>query len=224
MAMWFLFVFIILGVLLAIRIYTYENSEFRKITEYSLLHIWTNNDIKHTYKFVQSLRNLQGEYKLLLNLALPEKNGKRKIDAVVIHPSGIYVFNLQNHSGWIYGREKDEQWAHAAFKKDELIPFNNPIIELKNAVLNLKNRISIEKNHLYRLVVLFSDQCAVKKIMISSKNVSVLKVNELKDFWKLKKEQILTTDEVNRIYQSLTPFVEVSNPSMQKKIGHVANH
>ncbi|MFC5560029.1 nuclease-related domain-containing protein [Ureibacillus thermophilus] len=117
MAILFLTIFIVIGILFAFRVYTYENSEFRKITGYSLFTVLTNLHIKNTYLLVQSLKYLQGEYKLLLNLAFPTMDGKRILDAMVIHESGIYVFNIQHKNGWIYGREQDDQWVQATDKK-----------------------------------------------------------------------------------------------------------
>lgn len=222
MAILFLTIFILIGILFAFRVYTYENSEFRKMTGYSLLNIWTNPYIKNTYLLVQSLKYLQGEYKLLLNLAFPTSGGKRKLDAIVIHESGIYVFNIQHKNGWVYGREQDEQWAQATNNKNKLIPFANPIIEMKKAILDLQDQIANEKSDLFHLVILFTDNCSFKKIVVKSNNVSVMKINEMKHFWKAGTEQKMSAQEIDSVYQTLKQYTGGQNTSFH--MNHATNH
>lgn len=220
MAILFLTIFILIGILFAFRVYTYENSEFRKMTGYSF--IWTNPYIKNTYLLVQSLKYLQGEYKLLLNLAFPTSGGKRKLDAIVIHESGIYVFNIQHKNGWIYGREQDEQWAQATNNKNKLIPFANPIIETKKSILDLQDQIANEKSDLFHLVILFTDNCSFKKIVVKSNNVSVMKINEMKHFWKAGTEQKMSAQEIDSVYQTLKQYTGGQNTSFH--MNHATNH
>lgn len=222
MAILFLTIFILIGILFAFRVYTYENSEFRKMTGYSLFNIWTNPHIKNTYLLVQSLKYLQGEYKLLLNLAFPTSGGKRKLDAIVIHESGIYVFNIQHKNGWIYGREQDEQWAQATNNKNKLIPFANPIIETKKSILDLQEQIANEKSDLFHLVILFTDNCSFKKIVVKSNNVSVMKINEMKHFWKAGTEQKMSAQEIDSVYQTLKQYTGGQNTSFH--MNHATNH
>jgi hypothetical protein len=192
------------------------------MTGYSLLNIWTNPYIKNTYLLVQSLKYLQGEYKLLLNLAFPTSGGKRKLDAIVIHESGIYVFNIQHKNGWVYGREQDEQWAQATNNKNKLIPFANPIIEMKKAILDLQDQIANEKSDLFHLVILFTDNCSFKKIVVKSNNVSVMKINEMKHFWKAGTEQKMSAQEIDSVYQTLKQYTGGQNTSFH--MNHATNH
>ncbi|MFJ1245201.1 nuclease-related domain-containing protein, partial [Bacillus amyloliquefaciens] len=73
-------------------------------------------------------------YKILFNLVLPNN---RNVDMVILHEAGIFVTDIKNLGGWIFGREQDSLWAQA-LHKDKLIKFNNPIIDTKLAILDLK--------------------------------------------------------------------------------------
>lgn len=218
-----LIVTIMIGILFALRLYSFENSEFRKITGHSLYSIWANPHVKNTYKLVQSLKYLQGEHKLLVNVAF---NGAIKnIDAIVIHESGIYIFSIQSMNGWIYGREQDGQWAQAVHKQDKLNTFENPINEMKRAVLNLKESLTNVKEDLFHSIVLFTDSCSLKKIMTKSNNVTVIKVNELKRFWKKRTDKKLTVEDIQKIHHSLEQFVNIHQPSYKMNMDQATtNH
>lgn len=213
--MWFILIIIFMGILFACRLYAYENSGFRKMTGSSLYEIWTNQHVKNTYKLVQSLKSLKGEYKLILNADLPAKETNRHLDAIVIHESGIYFLNIQVMDGWIYGREQDGQWAQAVYKKDKLFPFDNPINELKKELFDLKDQIANLNKDVFHTMVLFADSCSLKKVIINSDNVYVMKVEELKDFWPNRTDKKLSANDINRIYQTLSQLIGNQKASPQ---------
>lgn len=218
MAIWFLIALIIIGVFFAIRIYIYENSEFSKITNFSLFNVWTNSDIKGLYKLCKSINKLQGEKRVLLNILLPNES---TIDAVVVHESGIYVINIKNMNGWIYGREQDAEWAQALYKKEKLNKFDNPIIDIKKVIFDLKDILKNEKE-LFRSVVVFTNDSTLKKVVTNSENVSVLHMRELNDYWTNRTGQQLTKEDTDKIYSSLEPFMVVQKNSKQSNMNQTA--
>jgi hypothetical protein len=40
----------------------------------------------------------------------------KEIDVISISNQGIYVFEIKNYSGFIYGSEDDKQWTHVLNK------------------------------------------------------------------------------------------------------------
>ncbi|NLY78623.1 MAG: NERD domain-containing protein [Lysinibacillus sp.] len=221
MGIWFLIALIILGIIFAINIYIYENSEFNKITNYSLLNIWNNGKVKKLYKVAQSLKRLQGEKKVLFNVILPNKE---KIDAIVISESGVHVIDIIDMNGWIYGREQDPEWAQALFQSKNLNTFNNPIIDSKKRILVLREILKIENKELFHSIILFSNGCTIKKVDIQSENVAVMNVKNLKQYWSNKHGEQLKTDEINKIYSSLEPFMEIKKESKSSSMNQTATN
>ena len=57
----------------------------------------------YTYK---NLRPLKGYKRFLFNCYLPKEDGETtEVDVILLHESGIYVFESKNYSGWIFGTE-----------------------------------------------------------------------------------------------------------------------
>ena len=55
---------------------------------------------------------LVGKESVLCNLYLDNKNTeKTEIDVLAVTNKGIYVFEMKNYSGYIYGTEKDLYWT-----------------------------------------------------------------------------------------------------------------
>ena len=55
---------------------------------------------------------LRGESKLLMNLEIPADDGKKtEIDLLLIHETGLYVFEVKYYKGTIYGKYDDSSWT-----------------------------------------------------------------------------------------------------------------
>ncbi len=208
-----LLIVIFIGILFLISLYMYDNSKFSKITGYSFFTLWTDNKIKTTYKIVRKLEKVKSDYKILLNIALPSED--KKIDAVLVHESGVVVIGVKDFDGWIYGREQDILWGQA-LNKDKVNKFNNPLIENKLSILKLKDILPDLNKEAFHSLIVFTDRCSFNKIEIHSQNVDVLKISELNDYLKNEKDKKLSKEEVNKIYSVLEKYMdfkEVGKPS-----------
>lgn len=202
--MFVLCIVVIIGILFAVSLYLYENSQFSKITGYSYFSLWNNNKIRYTYKLSRLLKKVNGEHKILFNLVLPSSG--RKIDALLIHKSGLYVIHAKQLGGWIYGNEKDIHWAQV-LQRDRLNKFNNPIIENKLRIIDLKQNLPEVNKELYHSLIVFDGSCSFKKIEIYSNFVDVVKTHELKSLWKMELEERLTKEDINKVYKTLEPYM-----------------
>lgn len=218
MAISIVLIAIIIGMLFLFALYMYDNSQFSKITGYSLIDLWTDSKIKILYKIVQALPKENGDYKILYNLILPNTN--RKVDMVILHEAGVFVIDIRNLGGWIYGREQDSLWAQA-LHKDKLIKFNNPIIDNKLAILDLIEAIPNLTRGKFHSLIVFTDKCSFNKIEIHSQNVDVLKFKELKNYWKNDFDKKLTTEEINKIYNVLEKHMNFKETKKQLSINNI---
>lgn len=217
MAISILFIAIIIGILFLFALYMYENSPFSKTTGYTFIDLWTDKKIKSLYKIVRALPKESDNYKILFNLVLPNN---RNVGMVILHEAGIFVTDIKNLGGWIFGREQDSLWAQA-LHKDKLIKFNNPIIDTKLAILDLKEVLpNLARGHFQSLIV-FNDNCSFNKIEIHSQNVDVVKVKELKNYWKNDLDKKITTEEINKIYNALEKYVSFKENKKQPSINNI---
>ncbi|MBQ5799166.1 MAG: NERD domain-containing protein, partial [Oscillospiraceae bacterium] len=58
--------------------------------------------------FCELYKNVAGHGKILMNLNIPtESGGTTEIDLILIHETGIYVFEIKHYKGTIYGKDTD---------------------------------------------------------------------------------------------------------------------
>ena len=58
-----------------------------------------------------------GSYWVLKNLELPARGESLQIDHIVVAPTGIFVIETRNYSGWISGSEEEYSWTLESFHK-----------------------------------------------------------------------------------------------------------
>lgn len=199
-----LFVIIVIGIFFAISIYIYDNSEFRKVTGYSFATLLKDHDKKELYKVVRIIHNSSKNCKVLFNLGF--SYSPHIIDALILHPSGIYVLNVKRSNGWVFGRENDVEWAEA-LQREKVIKFKNPLEVNKKAILEIKQYLPDYNLESFCSLVVFNNSCSFKNIEVNSKNSDVLKTNELKSFWKNKNNEILSKEDLSKIYVTLEKYM-----------------
>ena len=72
-------------------------------------------------------------YKILRNVYVPTIDGYSEIDVLLLHETGVYVFESKNLSGSVYGDEKHPQWQRYKTNGEKgSIP--NPILQNKRHI------------------------------------------------------------------------------------------
>ncbi len=128
-----------------------------------------------TFSYLEGLDSFK---RLLTNLYIPKDDGTTtEIDLILLSPSGIYVIESKNYSGWIFGSENSKYWTQTLENKQKN-KFYNPIWQNKAHINALKNVIDIE-DYFYTSYIVFSERCELKKIEVDSRDVRVIKRNNL---------------------------------------------
>jgi len=71
-------------------------------------------------------RQLSAEYKHYRNLVLKTNRGDlTEIDHLVVSPFGIFVIEVKNYEGWIFGAEYESHWVLQHFRRKH--QFQNPL-------------------------------------------------------------------------------------------------
>lgn len=207
----------LIGIIIAITIYIYENSAYYKMTNYSYIKLWTDRKVKNTYKLSNALSNINGDHKLLFDVKIPMNNEQTCIDAIIFHESGLYILNSYHMNGWIYGREQDEKWAQA-LHKEQLKTFDNPIIQNKKVISRLREMLPNIDDTLFYTLVVFNDGCSFKKIETHSLDVDVMKKNELKQYWAEPIGVNLSKEQIEACYTQLEKYTDISTNDKNSQI------
>jgi len=108
------------------------------------------------------LRTLpKNDYVVLSDLILPtETGGTTQIDHVVVSVYGIFVIEVKNYTGWIFGSEQSAQWTQNIYGKKN--SFMNPLRQNYAHVKAIKNALSSYPNIPVIPMVAFSANCDLK--------------------------------------------------------------
>lgn len=150
--------------------------------------------------------------KVMTNLYIPTEDGTTEIDVLYIAPSGIYVIESKNYSGWIFGDEKARNWTAVIYKTKN--KFLNPIWQNKKHIKYL-NKILVDVQ--LRSLIVFSERCELKKVNVEEG--IVIKRGKLKKLiLKESERKILSNQEIDDLYNKLKVY---SNKSEEEKKLHI---
>ena len=118
------------------------------------------------------------------NLYLPWSDGRTaQIDQLIIAESGIYVIEVKNYKGWIFGNENNQYWTQVLSTGYRGQSIKN---KLYNPLKQNASHIYCLKKHLagfnipYYSIVVFSNDAEFKNVTISSDNAYVVHNASLK--------------------------------------------
>ena len=162
---------------------------------------------------------LGSEERILNNVYIPYKDKTSEVDVLLLHETGIYVFESKNYSGWIFGDENQYKWTQM-INKNTKEKFYNPIKQNITHMNALSKFLGIDKTKMKSYIV-FSERCELKKVPENSKQYKVLKRNRLSEFIKAdieQSEKIFTEEEIRNIFEKLKPIANVSKEVKKKHI------
>ena len=218
--------FVFLGIILAGVILMFKYKKFNKST----YQVASGNRFFQTifdkgnygeYLTYALLEKLDGQHRLMTNLYIPKKDGTTtEIDLIMLSPSGIYVFESKNYSGWIFGDEKNKNWIQT-FENKQKHRFFNPIWQNKGHINALKSITDESYHPFFKSYIVFSERCKLKKLNVTSPNVKVLKRNLLLKAIKndlAESSNLITVTEIYYLYLQLKKFTRVDE---QVKHAHI---
>lgn len=223
-----LLLFIILMALAFVYLknHNYKKKSYYKDTHKSFLTMEMDTGSKGEYLIYDYLSYIEREGgKFLFNCYLPKNNDETtELDVILICEEGIFVFESKNYSGWIFGNEKSQNWTQTLCEgrgHSRKEHFLNPIKQ-NNLHIKWLKKIAGNDIPIYSVIV-FSERCTLKKIEVYSKDICVIKRNDIiKTVKEIRKQQIvkLSQQDIDSLYQKLYPFTQVK---ASVKAKHVAN-
>ena len=148
--------------------------------------------------------------RVLRNVYVPKDNGETsEIDVLFITQKGVFVIESKNYSGWVFGNEADRNWT-VSLPNGQKNRFYNPIKQNRGHIKWL-SRYLADNTPLFSIVV-FSERCELKKVMLESDDVSVIKWDRLyatvRRIWE-GAEDAFEAEEVKDLYERLRALTDV---------------
>ena len=156
--------------------------------------------------------NLTGDCKILMNLEIPvDSVHKTEIDLLLVHETGIYIFEAKHYKGRIYGKDSDNIWTQY-FRTTPNRTFRNPFLQNgyhMRAVSSLCPNVPI-----YSVVVFTNEDV---EICVENNNpyIDICELDSLgtvlnKNFEKNPVKYSL--EEINDIFKTLSQFSPMQKP------------
>lgn len=157
--------------------------------------------------FQELYPNIIGQSKILMNLNLPTPNGKgTEIDLLLIHESGLYVFEVKHYKGTIYGKKDDEIWTQY-FRTHKNSHFHNPIKQNEYHVAAIKSLFP--DLPVYSFIVFTNRETKIKITELEKSNTAVCTINELPSYINKindSKMAVFNADQINNIFNQLSEY------------------
>ena len=225
--------YLLLLALVIVLFYVIPEKKYKKTTYYKLTQkpyylVRFDKGTRGEYLTYKQLKGFEGDgARFLFNCYLPKEHGETtEIDIIMIHETGMYVFESKNYSGWIFGDEKDKTWTQTlpAGRKSHKSKFENPIKQNENHIKWLRKQVG--KYVPIHSVVVFSDRCVFRNVTVNKKNAVVLyRRDALRTVLDkaCNAEVVITQDSVDSLFNKLYPFTQVSEEVKEQHIQNIRN-
>ena len=159
--------------------------------------------------FCELYKKLIGTCKILMNLNIPTSNGKTtEIDLLLIHETGIYVFEVKHYKGTIYGKDSDKIWTQY-FRTAQNNSFKNPMLQNEyhlSALKKLFPSVPVKS-----IIVFTNDDCDIRvdnsNVNISLCNLNNLIMNVTNSFESSTKRY--TMEEIDKMFLELSKYSQM---------------
>ncbi len=204
----------------------YEKTEYYQQTRNSYLQVRLNKGLLGEFCTYKYLKSLGGYKRYLFNIYIPKDNGETtELDVVLLHESGVYVFESKNYSGWIYGTETQRYWTQIlpiGKRRSQKNRFYNPIMQNKAHIKWLQTFLADQTLPFYSYIV-FSERCTLKDITLTGGRHFVVNRYNLLSALRQNTEKVgiqLSSDKIDALYEKLYPLTQADE--VQKTI-HIQN-
>lgn len=159
--------------------------------------------------FSELYPNIPGECKILMNINTPTAYGKTtEIDLLLIHETGLYVFEMKHYKGTIYGKPHEQYWTQY-FRTAPNQRFRSPIAQNQYHI-NALNKIAPDIP-VHSFVVFTSDEVELK-VECNEPNITLCTLSRLRyHLGNLTyKPNVLSMEQINHLFCTLLKYSPTS--------------
>ena len=162
--------------------------------------------------FSRLYQSVSGTCKILMNLNVPATASQStEIDLVMIHETGLYVFEIKHYKGTIYGKYGDEQWTQY-FRTVKNSHFNSPVYQNNYHIQALQKLVPNVPVHSF--IVFTNDSVELKVTDWESTGVVICKLQNLKYYLDRKISSVnslMSIDKIDEIFRFLERYSPVKD-------------
>lgn len=195
----------------------YEKTEYYLQTKNTLGNVLLDKGQSGEFYTYKSLKTFAGYKRFLFNVYLPKENGETtEIDIILLHESGIHVFESKNYSGWIFGTETQKYWTQtlpAGRGKTKKSRFFNPIMQNEGHLKWLQQFLGHEQDVPFYSYIVFSERCTLKNVTLTSGSHYVINRYDVLNAVQRNSANArvrLTSNEIDNLYAKLYPLTQVN--------------
>ncbi len=164
-------------------------------------------------------QHIMGQCKILMNLNVPTAAGKMtEIDLLMIHETGLYVFEAKYYKGTIYGRYQDAKWTQY-FRTQENSHFNSPIKQNEYHIEALKRLFP--GIPVYSFIVFTNNDTDVKVTGWENTGIVVCKLNEIRQYIdkiNMKTNTRLSAEQIDETFKSLSIYAPIRKDEVSEEV------
>ena len=227
---WIVIGIVIIAVFIDKKSKDFMNTDYYKCTARPWLYtFFLGKGNKGEYLTYNYLKSIKGYKRFLFNCYVPKENEETtEIDVIMLHETGILVFESKNYSGWIFGNEDTYKWTQALRigRRTKKVQFLNPIIQNKGHIKWLKSLLEDETIPYFSYIV-FSERCTLKDITIHSSDQKVMN----RDLVKASVNKVIETHEaifnkerIDELFDILYPLTQADAEAKAKHIEQIRTH
>ena len=169
------------------------------------------------------LQNITYSYRIVRNLYVPREDGTTtEIDSILINEYGIFVFEVKNYTGWIFGTEEDQLWT-VKYIGGQTEKLYNPIRQNRLHTKCIRNQIDPSEILPFHSITVFAGKSELKSdIGELNENEKVLSITDLEEELiniTCSAPELFTTELINRIADLLeSKFANKDNSEKEQHI------
>lgn len=193
-------------ILIVTSLVIFYASSYRRISGNGFLATIFNKGKYGEFQLICDLERTQIR-RFAVNIYIPIRDGEyTEVDVIGIDKTGIYVFEMKNYKGWIYGNEKQTYWTQT-LNKGTKHQFLNPIHQNNGHIHALARQLNLPLSSFFSYIVFGKDAEFKTKFQDEENDyVKIINITSLKRrlTYNLKyRPQIFTNEVVNEIYARL---------------------
>ena len=215
---------LVCGVIYLCQKRAYEHTEYFTATRKPYRAVRRDVGLWGEYHTYRKLSKLPGEKRFLFNCYVPKDGGAfSEVDLIMLHSSGVYVFESKNYSGWIFGNEADRQWTQS-FRNGRKERFFNPLMQNNSHIKQLQRFLPELTREAFQSVIVFSERCELRKVTLTSEQHLVVKRDRLlRALASYLRRQLLSPADIEAIYQRLFPQTQLTDQQKQAHVRRVTD-
>ncbi len=162
--------------------------------------------------FCELYKSIQGNGKILMNLNVPTVNSNTtEIDLILIHETGLYVFEIKHYKGTIYGKDTDAVWTQY-FRTVENSTFKNPIEQNRYHIQALQKLFPSMPIH--SCIVFTNYDCDIR-VTNSNYNVDICQLHHVVhclEYRFASSPYRYSMTDIDNVFKTLSPFSQMQKP------------